>query len=341
MALVQPPQSPISTNFEDNQVVVFIPYAVENTDIANHVENKLFEIMKQAEDKKLVLKIVKLKKDLFNLGQDYFDSFDFEQENESLYETEIYKPSKGRGRAKGSKNAPKPPSPTVHPPHPLPSQQNLAHTEMAPPLILQNPDPQPVFLPAEAMAPQEPIWQPPPGPPPLFPNCYHHILPNPFYSQPAFYPQDFEQPGSSNFNPVQQDHKIPDHGIAESEISNVKEHQNEAEIPKSSSKPADLETKNPHSKKEPKSFLVNRKQYARILKRREQRQKLMEQGLLPKTRKKYLHESRHRHAVMRNRNEGGQFNVGQTRVKLQALKNLEERRKREKNKLGKSGNPAE
>ena len=82
-------------------------------------------------------------------------------------------------------------------------------------------------------------------------------------------------------------------------------------------------------------LLVNAKQYHRILIRREQREKLIKLGRIPKHRKKYLHESRHRHAMMRNRSEGGRFNRGSTKTKLQALKNCEERRnlKEQKKKL--------
>ena len=91
--------------------------------------------------------------------------------------------------------------------------------------------------------------------------------------------------------------------------------------------------KQPQTGSTPKpTFFVNPKQYNRILKRREQRKRLLDLGLIPRERKKYLHESRHRHAVMRNRSEGGRFNVGQTRIKLQALKNLEERRKEKEEK---------
>jgi len=82
-------------------------------------------------------------------------------------------------------------------------------------------------------------------------------------------------------------------------------------------------------------LLVNAKQYHRILIRRDQREKLIKLGRIPKHRKKYLHESRHRHAMMRNRSEGGRFNRGSTKTKLQALKNCEERRnlKEQKKKL--------
>ncbi|KAL7073727.1 hypothetical protein ACQ4LE_007456 [Meloidogyne hapla] len=55
---------------------------------------------------------------------------------------------------------------------------------------------------------------------------------------------------------------------------------------------------------------VNEKQYTRILKRRAARAKLEMEGRIPKERRKYLHESRHRHAQNRARKEGGKFDSG-------------------------------
>ena len=55
---------------------------------------------------------------------------------------------------------------------------------------------------------------------------------------------------------------------------------------------------------------VNAKQYDRILIRRAARARLEAQGRLPKERRKYMHESRHRHAISRARGGDGKYQNG-------------------------------
>ncbi|OCF72952.1 transcription activator [Kwoniella mangroviensis CBS 8886] len=73
---------------------------------------------------------------------------------------------------------------------------------------------------------------------------------------------------------------------------------------------------------------VNAKQYHRILKRRLARARLEELNRLVRSRKPYLHESRHRHACSRPRGKGGRFLTAEE---------IEQMKKEEESKIGDNG----